>query len=262
MSKSNLATIEELRWRLKPAFEKFPAVRFAYLFGSVAEGKAGPLSDIDIAVYLDPLDLKDLLPLLHTLCLSLKRDDVDLLVLNRTRNLILKEEIVRHGKLLYDKDPEARFEFEWKSVHQAIDFREKRKRLLGESEKIARVRSYLEIVNRIKDDCLELFDKDPIYRGALLHYLYLIADSCISLAQMMIKAKNLPSPQSYHEAIEVLGESGILEPDFARNFSGIAGFRNFLAHDYEKIDRDFLCQVILPKLPEVELYLKCLEATL
>ena len=129
-------------------------------------------------------------------------------------------------------------------------------------KKIARVRNYLEIVKRIKEDCIELFDKDPIYRGALLHYLYLIADSCISLAQMMIKAKKLPSPQSYHEAIEILGEKGILEVDFARKFSGIAGFRNFLAHDYEKIDSNFLCQVILSKLPEVELYLKRLEDAL
>lgn len=28
-------------------------VKFAYLFGSVASGKAGPLSDLDLAVYLD-----------------------------------------------------------------------------------------------------------------------------------------------------------------------------------------------------------------
>jgi len=28
-------------------------VKFAYLFGSVAEGKEGKLSDVDIAVFLD-----------------------------------------------------------------------------------------------------------------------------------------------------------------------------------------------------------------
>ncbi len=62
MSKTNLAAIEDLKRRLKPAFEKFPAVKFAYLFGSVAEGEAGPLSDIDIAVYLDPLTSKTFYP--------------------------------------------------------------------------------------------------------------------------------------------------------------------------------------------------------
>ena len=30
-----------------------PGVLFAYLFGSQATGRAGPLSDVDVAVYLD-----------------------------------------------------------------------------------------------------------------------------------------------------------------------------------------------------------------
>jgi hypothetical protein len=37
-------------------------------------------------------------------------------------------------------------------------------------------------VKCIQDDCLQRFDSNPIYRGALLHNLYMMTDSCIALA--------------------------------------------------------------------------------
>jgi uncharacterized protein YutE (UPF0331/DUF86 family) len=86
-----------------------------------------------------------------------------------------------------------------------------------------------------------------------------VADSCISLAEMIIKFKGLRQPQSYHEAIDILGDNGILEPEFAYEFAGIAGFRNFLAHDYEKVKKDFICNAILPKMKDVEIFLKEIE---
>ena len=103
---------------------------------------------------------------------------------------------------------------------------------------------------------------DPIYRGALLHYLYLLADSCITLAELVIKHKKLRIPQSYHEAIDILGENRILEPAFACKFARIAGFRNFLAHDYEKIDVDFICKKILSELEDVYTFVKQIEKSI
>jgi len=129
-------------------------------------------------------------------------------------------------------------------------------------KKIDRARYYLHIIEEIKEDCLQKFDQDPIYRGALLHFLYLLADTCISLAQMVLKFKGERMPQSYHEAIELLGEKGVLKEDFARDFAGIAGFRNFLAHDYERVSKEFICKIILPKMKEVREYLLQIEKTL
>ncbi len=126
-------------------------------------------------------------------------------------------------------------------------------------QKIGRIREYMAIVSSIKDDCVKRFQIDPVYRGALLHYLYLISDSCISLAELIIKHSGLRPPQFYHEAFDILGENRILEPEFAYNFAKIAGFRNFLAHDYEKVDARFICEQILPGLQEVEEFLRQIE---
>ncbi len=86
-------------------------------------------------------------------------------------------------------------------------------------QKIGRIREYLSLIESIKDECLTRFTTDPVYRGALLYYLYLLADSCISLAELVIRHKNLRIPQSYHETIDILGENKILEPGFAYRFA-------------------------------------------
>lgn len=126
-------------------------------------------------------------------------------------------------------------------------------------QKTGRIREYLCFIADLQSDCEKRFSTDPVYRGAILHYLYLMADTCIALAETIIRYKNLRPPQSYHEAIDILGEAKILEPGFAYSFAGIAGFRNFLAHDYEKIEAEIICREVLSKLRDVEEYLRQLD---
>jgi len=88
-----------------------------------------------------------------------------------------------------------------------------------------------------------------------------MADTCITLAEQAIRLKKLRPPQSYHETFDILGESGVLDSEFAYSFAAIAGFRNFLAHDYEKIEAQIICNEVLSKLDEVEEFLKQIEQT-
>ncbi len=128
--------------------------------------------------------------------------------------------------------------------------------------KIEKIESYLQIITSMKEDCLKKFLKDPIYRGALLHYLYLIADSCISLAEMVIRHKGLRTPQSYTEAIDILGENNIIPPEFGYEFAKLAAFRNFLAHDYDRIDYLAICNDILSRMSEIAEYLSHIRKSL
>jgi predicted nucleotidyltransferase len=128
--------IDPIRSALSPVFEKYrEKLIFAYLFGSFATGEADPLSDIDIAVCLDggkrETFFEARLSLYADICRALKSNDVDLLVLNSATNLIIIEDVVRHGFILYDRDPDLREEFELKILHRAIDFREQRVAVMG-----------------------------------------------------------------------------------------------------------------------------------
>jgi uncharacterized protein YutE (UPF0331/DUF86 family) len=126
-------------------------------------------------------------------------------------------------------------------------------------QKIGRIKEYLGLIRSMEEECRKRFRDDPIYRGALLYYLYLMTDSCLALGEMVIKSKGLRLPQTYAEAIDILGENGVLEPSFAYEFAKIAGFRNFLAHDYERVDALFICDDVLSRLGEVDAFLVQIE---
>lgn len=90
-------------------FKQFPQVKLAYLFGSQAKGKGGPLSDYDFAVFLDEKDLQkrfDIrMKILDQLSQELSTEDVDLSVLNDVHSPELKYAIISSGKLIYQQEP-------------------------------------------------------------------------------------------------------------------------------------------------------------
>jgi len=128
------------------------------------------------------------------------------------------------------------------------------------AQKIKRIRYYLHLLESYKEECTKRFIEDPMFEGALLHYLYLASDGSIALAEMMLKFKGYGSSGSYYEAIDMLGEYDIIPRSFAYDFAKIASFRNFLAHDYEKVDAVIICEEALAKLDDIERYLKYIEA--
>lgn len=127
---------ELLKTELAPAFSKYhEEILAAYLFGSTAMGITSPSSDIDIAVLMRNSDktsgaaLK--FRLYADLCRKLKRNDIDLVLLNLSGNLILNDEIIRHGKVLYTTDDDAREEFELNVLHRCADFKFQRRYAMG-----------------------------------------------------------------------------------------------------------------------------------
>ncbi len=128
--------VEQLKIELTAPFSKYhEEIVAAYLFGSTVKGVTTSLSDIDIAVLTRNSDkisgasLK--LRLYADLCRALKRNDIDLVLLNLSGNLILNDEIVRHGEVLYSIDNEAREEFELNLLHRYIDFKSQRHYAMG-----------------------------------------------------------------------------------------------------------------------------------
>ena len=100
-----------------------PKVVFAYLFGSLAGGSPKPLSDVDIAVFVN--DCKNLsetkLEILEKLTEVLQTDEIDLVVLN-TASLPLAINILKKKRVLVDKQPHVRHVFESLTMRKYFDF--------------------------------------------------------------------------------------------------------------------------------------------
>jgi len=111
-------------------------VKLAYLFGSVAEGKEGKLSDIDLAVFLDEsLSKKERfnlqLKLMSEMSSILKTDKVDLIVMNDAP-LSLNYEIIKANHPLLVRDKGEKIDFEHGILSRYLDRRYYEKRWAAE----------------------------------------------------------------------------------------------------------------------------------
>ena len=110
-------------------FQSEPAVLAAWLFGSVARGRATPLSDVDFAVLLradaptglDRFVLLDRLACSLADVLGVNERDVDVAALNE-QGVVFQHQVLHSGQLLYEADPRARMLFVWEVLQQYLDF--------------------------------------------------------------------------------------------------------------------------------------------
>lgn len=118
--------LSEIRDRLKDFFLTQRDVVFAYLFGSVAKDDMGPLSDVDVAVYLKERRSRHQrfqrrLELMGKVEGVLKASDkVDLIVLNDVA-LLLRFNVIHQGILLVCRDHKKRILFETKTMSTFFD---------------------------------------------------------------------------------------------------------------------------------------------
>lgn len=96
-------------------------VEFAYLFGSAATGKAGPLSDIDIAVYLADAGFSHgyRLDILGRLARALGTENLDVLMLNEAPT-VMRFEVIRNGVILKE-NAATRVPFEALVLQEYLD---------------------------------------------------------------------------------------------------------------------------------------------
>lgn len=92
--------VKQIKEAVVPALTKHDRVVAAYLFGSTGTEQATAMSDIDIAVLTDgDISFLDELSLSADVAVALGREDVDMLVLNSTRN-DLQHAIISEGELI------------------------------------------------------------------------------------------------------------------------------------------------------------------
>jgi len=100
-------------------------VELAYLFGSIAERTEGPLSDIDIAVYLSGKltkgeRIEKRLELMGELSDLLKTDRIDLLVMNDAASVI-NFEVIRPNVPLFVRNEDLKLDVEQQVMSRYLD---------------------------------------------------------------------------------------------------------------------------------------------
>jgi predicted nucleotidyltransferase len=106
---------------LDPVFQKYPEIQAVYVFGSVATGKIKAGSDLDLGIVPKT-------PSLHERKLDILTDlarlgfcEVDLVFLD-VEDIVLRFEIVKHNKVIYQTSDFDKGEYYSRILRQYFDF--------------------------------------------------------------------------------------------------------------------------------------------
>lgn len=125
--------------------------------------------------------------------------------------------------------------------------------------KISAVQKYRNILERYKKYTAKEIEENIDIRGAVERYLYLICQATVDLAESFIAYKKFRKPSSMSEAFYILNEENIIINDVADRMVGLTGFRNVLAHDYDKINYEIVYSILHNDLQDVSKFIEAIE---
>lgn len=125
--------------------------------------------------------------------------------------------------------------------------------------KISSARKYLKILERYKKYSRKELEENLDIKGAVERYLYLAVQSAIDLAEAIISFKNFRKPATMSESFYILNEENIISQDLTGELVKMSGFRNVVAHDYEKINYDVVYDILHHHLKDIADFVKITE---
>lgn len=118
--------------------------------------------------------------------------------------------------------------------------------------KISSIQKYLKTVSRYKKYSRNEIEQDETIRGAVERYLYLAVQAAIDLAEAVISFRGYRKPATMAESFSILAEEEIISNALAGKMIKMTGFRNVIAHDYEKIDYGIVYDVLQNGSADIE----------
>jgi uncharacterized protein YutE (UPF0331/DUF86 family)/predicted nucleotidyltransferase len=251
-------------------------VQLAYLFGSVVENRATPLSDLDIAILLDEgCDLKDSSSELYNgLCSLMSADNIDIVLLSRT-SPALKFKVIKTGLLIYALSDDIKVKFVEEAIFEYQDTRWIREEaryylyqhikqgLFRELEMIdedivrrflGRIREAVQQLRELGYLSFEEYVSDRNKRALSEHYLRIAIEASLDLGRHIIAAKGLGIPEEYRQIGEILRDNGVISYELGEKLIAMAGMRNILVHLYWSVDYHILYEVIDSQLTYFDEY--------
>lgn len=101
---------------------------------------------------------------------------------------------------------------------------------------LAKLRDYTEKLRPFREKSERELAADYISLWAVEHGLQMAAQCALDVCNHVVSDVSTEHPANYRDLILTAGRLGVMPDEFARRFSGLAGFRNVLIHEYAKVD--------------------------
>lgn len=129
-------------------------------------------------------------------------------------------------------------------------------RLIQIQKKLEALQKYVTRVREYAPVTADMLRTKVEVSGVVERNLQLASEVVLDIANQLIAEFRFRTPDTYKESIVILGEAGVLPKEFADYFSGIAGFRNILVHNYMDIDYDEVTDKVNNHLDDFEVFAK------
>ena len=114
--------------------------------------------------------------------------------------------------------------------------------------KLEKLDEYLGYLSEIQKVSKKQFIGDYHYFGLAERYLQLSIEIILDIGKLIIISERLRKPEDNQDIFAILAGQKIISGKLFQELSGIAGFRNILVHDYEKINREIVHQKLKENL--------------
>jgi len=118
------------------------------------------------------------------------------------------------------------------------------------------LKNYLNILKELKQIKENTFVGDYHYYGLAERYLQLSIECILDVGNMLIVSLDLEKPSDKQEIIDILEKAKIIPSILSTKLSGVARFRNLLVHEYVKINREKVYDILKNKIPDLEEFAK------
>lgn len=114
--------------------------------------------------------------------------------------------------------------------------------------RLEKLEELIEILESIRRYDREAFKADPEHYGSAERFLQLALESVNDVASHVAAARGLGPVEASRDLPKVFAQEGVVDPDLARRWTRMIGFRNILVHNYLEIDRDIVYDVLQDNL--------------
>jgi len=118
--------------------------------------------------------------------------------------------------------------------------------------KISHIRKYLRILDGYQKYSRKEIEENIDLKGAVERYLYLAVQATIDLSEAAVAYKNFRKPTTMSESFYILNEEKIISNELTEKLVKMTGFRNAVAHDYEKLNYEIVYDVLQNRLKDIE----------
>lgn len=122
--------------------------------------------------------------------------------------------------------------------------------------RVNKLNEYVDILKSVKKYDKEIYINDPLIYGSSERFLHLSIECILDIGNHVIADMRYRKPENNKDIFLVLHENKIIDEKLRNNLCNMAGFRNILVHDYMRLDRGLVYEIINNNLKDIEEFIR------